>query len=270
MFFVVYSDRGLVFEGEPALKLFNILYWLVVAAASVCGCAYYLMLYNGTEYKEYLELLSVLGLDFLFMGYLENKKRRYVGGQCLNQKTMAAFGGKRRQNIFSWKDTINYFHCMQLILLLDLGAEKYPLGSLYHYILHGTTVTTWTFVFAVYIPIKHYYIAVENFPEMFREEKKIVREGFYVRNPDILIPRHPCNIENILLEKALAASRMGNVLQQIVSDVSIISQDYTLYRRANCAENKFQTTVQIHIKKNENDGQYFKKKQSRGLPEVEI
>ena len=57
MFFVVYSDRGLVFEGEPALKLFNILYWLVVAAASVCGCAYYLMLYNGTEYKEYLELL---------------------------------------------------------------------------------------------------------------------------------------------------------------------------------------------------------------------
>ena len=94
MFLVVYSDRGLVNDMEPNLELFNILYWLTVSVMAVCGCAFYVTLFNEIEYKEYLELLLLLGIDFLFMAYLENKKRRYVAGQCLNQTTFAAFGGK--------------------------------------------------------------------------------------------------------------------------------------------------------------------------------
>ena len=120
-----------------------------MSVSAVCGCAFYVTLFNETEYKEYLELLSVLGLDFLLLGYLENKKRRYVAGQCLNQTTFAAFGGKKRYNIFTGKDTRNYFYCMQIIVLLDFLTENYPVGLFYHYLVHGTTITCCTFILAV-------------------------------------------------------------------------------------------------------------------------
>ena len=271
MFLVVYSDRGLVAGREPRLQLFNTLYWLTVSAFAACGCAYYITLVNETEYKEYLELLSVLGLDFLLMGYLENKKRTYVAGQCLNQTTLAAFGGKRRHNIFSGKDTRNYFYCMQIIFLLDLLTEKYPVGSFYHYLLHGTTVTYYTFIFAVYIPTKHYHSALQNFPELFREEKKITREGFYVRKPEKLIPRQPCNIsDREQQEKEIVSSSRESLLQQDVYNVSIMGEDYSNATSAKSAPNNFLATVEVHCLQNENYEEYSKKRQLMGLPEVEI
>ena len=260
MFFVVYSDRGLVNDGEPSLKLLNILYWMTVSTFTVYVCAYYITLLDGAEYKDYLETLSLLAHDFVLLGYLETKNRRYVAGQCLNQTTFAAFGGKRRRNVFSGRDTRNYLHCMQIFFLLDLLAEKYPVGSLYHYVLHGTTVTFWAFIFALFIPIKHYYLAVQNFPEMFCEEKKIISEEFYIRKPEILIPRHPCNMPNIKQqEKELVASEMESALKEIVPHVSNVNPDYS---------NTFHITVQVHSQQNEN--QNFKRKKSRGLPAVEI
>ena len=260
MFLVVYSDRGLVNDREPSLRLFNILYWLSVSTFTVLGCASYIPLFNEAKYKDYLEGLCILCLDFLLLGLLETKNRRYVAGQCLNQTTFAAFGGKRRRNVFSGRDTRNYLHCMQIFFLLDLLAEKYPVGSLYHYVLHGTTVTFWAFIFAVFIPIKHYYLAVQNFPEMFCEEKKIISEEFYIRKPEILIPRHPCNMPNIKQqEKELVASEMESALKEIVPHVSNVNPDYS---------NTFHITVQVHSQQNEN--QNFKRKKSRGLPAVEI
>ena len=133
MFLVVYSERGLVTNREPNLRLFNVLYWVTVSAFAVTGCGYYTSLYcTAVEYKDFLELIFVIGLDLLLIEYLEKRKKKYVAGQCLNQNTFSAFGGTRRKNIFSGKETRKYVFCFHSILLFDLLLEKLPVGSFSH------------------------------------------------------------------------------------------------------------------------------------------
>ena len=156
MFLLVYSERGLVVAGAPNLHLFNIIYFVVVTVDIVPGIAFYCSISSQIEYKEYLEFLAVFIQDFLITIFLERKEKKYVNQHCLNQTTFAALGGRYPRNIFSGKETRNYLFHVQIILMVDILNEMFPIGSLNHKIVHGVILVIWVSLFAIYIPVKHY------------------------------------------------------------------------------------------------------------------
>ena len=176
------------------LRLFDSLYWLVLLTFSICLSFFCLLSF---EMYSLPVMVAYLSVEAALITLLEIHQTNYVSGQCLNQTSYSAFGGKHRRNIFTGHETRIYAHFLQFATFLEgfLLTEPFPAFQPKKVELIMTLFLA--FFFGMFVPIKHIFSSQQELPELFEKEKDKETFEFYVRRPQKLTPRRPSDISPI-------------------------------------------------------------------------
>ena len=204
-----FSDRGLVLNGYPNLKVFNYLYWLSFLTLTVNG---YLIFPLSKQLKENFPENSTKGqictrIDFnmdetnlkqrvfvflLPMLYsvfnLKFKKdvSKYVQSQNLKQSSFSQYGGKHQRNIFTAQQTSTYFFIATFFLFFEnvliMAFQKYDeyVDKDMQFLIHNLV---WFFFidcyFGIYVPLKHLKESRQCMPLLWLHQKDVKTKGRY-------------------------------------------------------------------------------------------
>jgi len=162
--YVCYADRGLVRQGRVELVLANLLYLVLVSTAFFAFFAIFPLpqyfdrnLHNlhfpdntfqgriclqrqtfdflgphthRENIKQRLLTLVTSAVFFIYVIGFKFKVERFVTSTCLNKTSFAAFGGRRRRNMYSFKEEVVLFKSIVIFNFVwsafTLLAAKFP------------------------------------------------------------------------------------------------------------------------------------------------
>ena len=213
-----FSDRGLVLNGYPNLKIFNYLYWLSFltltinaflifplskllkenfpensAKGQVCSRIEFHM--DETNLQQRLFIFLTPMLMTIFNLRFKKVVLSYTQSQNLKQKSFSQFGGKHQRNIFTAQHTSSYFFVSSFFIFLEnfliIAFQKYPeyIDNDSQFFLHN--IIWFVFIdcfFGLYVPLKHLKQSRQYMPRLWLDEKTIEATHFYVRELE-MIPR---------------------------------------------------------------------------------
>ena len=210
-FLILHSEKGLVDKGQPNLKLFNQLFWVVVFSITVV--AHMLFPFNHIakggfpanshkgricllleadptvdyEWKKYkLFPIMLCSVALMFCAYTHSRIKRFLRGFCPNKRYSCIMPYKRNILNFKtslvWTEFVLYFGVFDLLVLTVVNEYRSQMSSKTRYLIWNTYSSALMEVLHLLIPL---FLVI---PEPSTTGDKL-RE-FYVRQP-ALEPRRP-------------------------------------------------------------------------------
>ena len=213
MFLVVYSGRGLVFEGKPNLKLFDTLYWIFLFTVGTWLSINSLELFSSFYNLTALATIQCLGAAMVEL--VEKHKKNYVKGQCLNQTTFSSFGGKQRRNIFTGQETRLHFHFIHVAMVIEEMLLTEPFDPFQRKTTKSILTYFWAFYFGLFIPIRQLLCSRQELPEMFEKILKTNTCEFYARQPEKLSPRGPSYKLHVVPDRTILPPKSKHTIVQV-------------------------------------------------------
>jgi hypothetical protein len=216
--YVIYASRGLVIKGELNLQLLHILYWVILATLicfSFVVFPFSQQLSGGFPANSIkgqiclrinfdMDVMNVKQRIISFMSPLVKGifslrflviMRKYAKGQCLKQKSFAAFNGSHQRNIFTSIQTAQYLgYCFLFVtfdnfVIIIFQTYQTLLSPETIFIIHNSIWCLFLEVFfGIYVPIKHLILSRKHIPSLWYKEKIPSEREFYTHKPE-LIPR---------------------------------------------------------------------------------
>ena len=210
-FLILHSEKGLVNKGQPNLKLFNQLFWLVVFSST--AMAHMMFPFNHIakggfpanshkgricllleadptvdyEWKKYkLFPIMLCSVALMFCAYTHSRIKRFLRGFCPNKRYSCIMPYKRNLLNFKtslvWAEFVLYFGVFDLLVLTVLNEYRSQMSSKTRYMIWNTYSSVLMEVLHLLIPL---FVVI---PEPSMTGAKLGE--FYVRRPD-LEPRRP-------------------------------------------------------------------------------
>ena len=216
-FLILHSEKGLVAEGKPNLKLFNQLYWVVVFSMTVIELTIspftqiakggfpenshkgriclllendHMVDYEWQKYK--LFPIAMCSLALLNLRYTHLQIRRRLTKFCPNKRYSCIMTYKRNivnfQTSLLWADIVLYYGIFDWLVLTVLNEYRSQMSIKTRYLIWNTYSSTIIEVLHLLIPL------VLVIPKPSRIGSKLGE--FYVRQP-VLEPRRPESLDKL-------------------------------------------------------------------------